>query len=57
MKKVARTPLVIDVIAIQGVQKTLERLAELLTKIQKALGEYLEKQRASFPRLENDEIF
>ena len=50
MKKVTKTPLVIEVLSIQGVQKTLERLAELLTKIQKALGEYLEKQRASFPR-------
>ncbi|CAF1362270.1 unnamed protein product, partial [Didymodactylos carnosus] len=33
-----------------GVLKTLERLAELLAKIQKALGEYLERERASFPR-------
>lgn len=28
----------------------MERLADLLTKIQKALGEYLERQRAAFPR-------
>jgi dynein heavy chain 1 len=28
----------------------LERLADLLAKIQKALGEYLERERASFPR-------
>jgi dynein heavy chain 1 len=26
------------------------RLADLLTKVQKALGDYLEKQRSSFPR-------
>lgn len=28
----------------------LERLADILTKIQKALGEYLERERSSFPR-------
>ena len=37
-------------ILTQGIQKLLERLADLLAKIQKALGEYLEGQRASFPR-------
>ena len=31
-------------------QRSLERLADLLAKIQKALGEYLERERASFPR-------
>jgi dynein heavy chain 1, cytosolic len=50
MKRVGKSPLVMDVLNIQGVQKTLERLAELLAKIQKALGEYLERERASFPR-------
>lgn len=50
MKKVAKSPLVIDVINIPGVLKSLERLADLLAKIQKALGEYLERERASFPR-------
>lgn len=42
-----------DVINIAGVQKTLDRLADLLGKIQKALGEYLERERASFPRYVN----
>ncbi len=42
--------MVIDVVNIPGVQKSLERLADLLGKIQKALGEYLERERASFPR-------
>ena len=51
MKKVAKSPLVMDVLNIPGVQKSLERLADLLGKIQKALGEYLERERASFPRL------
>lgn len=50
MKKVAKAPLVMDVLNIPGVQKSLERLADLLGKIQKALGEYLERERASFPR-------
>ena len=50
MKKVAKSPLVMDVVNIPNVQRQLERLADLLGKIQKALGEYLERERASFPR-------
>ncbi|KAG9242560.1 cytoplasmic dynein-like protein 1 heavy chain 1 [Calycina marina] len=50
MKKVAKQPFVLDVLNITGVQRSLERLADLLNKIQKALGEYLEKERVSFPR-------
>ncbi|KAL1138869.1 hypothetical protein AAG570_008931 [Ranatra chinensis] len=50
MKKVAKSPMVMDVLNIQGVQRSLERLADLLEKIQKALGEYLERERTSFPR-------
>jgi dynein heavy chain 1 len=50
MRKVSKSPLVLDILNIQGIQKTLERLAELLAKIQKALGEYLERERSSFPR-------
>lgn len=42
--------MVMDVLNIQGVQRALERLADLLGKIQKALGEYLERERTSFPR-------
>ena len=52
MKKVTKSPLVMDVLNIQGVQRSLERLADLLGKIQKALGEYLERERSSFPRCE-----
>lgn len=52
MKKVTKSPLVMDVLNIQGVQRSLERLADLLGKIQKALGEYLERERSSFPRYE-----
>ncbi|KAK0388532.1 hypothetical protein NLU13_4775 [Sarocladium strictum] len=50
MKKANKTPYVLDVLNIANVQKSLERLAEMLNKIQKALGEYLEKERVSFPR-------
>ncbi|EAR94592.2 dynein heavy chain, cytoplasmic protein (macronuclear) [Tetrahymena thermophila SB210] len=50
MKKVAKKPLLLDVISIPGLQKTLERLADMLAKIQKALGEYLETQRSAFAR-------
>lgn len=50
MKKVNKSPFVLDVLNIPGIQRTLDRLADLLTKIQKALGEYLEKERSSFPR-------
>ncbi|KAL3112905.1 hypothetical protein niasHT_015611 [Heterodera trifolii] len=50
MRKVSTSPRILDVIHIQGVQKILERLADMLSKIQKALGEYLERERNSFPR-------
>ena len=50
LKKVYKSPFILDVLNIPGVQKSLERLAELLSKIQKALGEYLERERISFPR-------
>ncbi|KAI7899864.1 dynein heavy chain [Cokeromyces recurvatus] len=50
MKKVYKSPFILDVLNIPNIQKSLERLAELLSKIQKALGEYLERERSSFPR-------
>ncbi|KAI9295785.1 dynein heavy chain [Neoconidiobolus thromboides FSU 785] len=50
MKKVYKSPFVLDVLNIPNIQKSLERLKDLLSKIQKALGEYLEKERSSFPR-------
>ena len=48
--KVTKSRMVMDVLNIQGIQRSLERLADLLSKVQKALGEYLERERASFPR-------
>eukprot|EP01116_Phalansterium_solitarium_P005286 TRINITY_DN1679_c0_g1_i1.p1 TRINITY_DN1679_c0_g1~~TRINITY_DN1679_c0_g1_i1.p1 ORF type:complete len:4594 (-),score=1709.56 TRINITY_DN1679_c0_g1_i1:318-14099(-) len=50
MKKVTKNVLILEVLQLEGLQKSLERLADLLVKIQKALGEYLEKQRLAFPR-------
>lgn len=50
MKKVTAAPRILDVINMQGAQRVLERLADMLAKIQKALGEYLERERSSFPR-------
>eukprot|EP01114_Cavostelium_apophysatum_P023031 TRINITY_DN854_c0_g1_i2.p1 TRINITY_DN854_c0_g1~~TRINITY_DN854_c0_g1_i2.p1 ORF type:complete len:4577 (-),score=1545.65 TRINITY_DN854_c0_g1_i2:38-13768(-) len=50
MKKVSKSQLILEVINIEGLQRSLERLADLLGKIQKALGDYLERQRAAFPR-------
>ncbi|VDN07087.1 unnamed protein product [Thelazia callipaeda] len=50
MKKVASAPRVLDIVNMQGAQRLLERLADMLGKIQKALGEYLERERSSFPR-------
>eukprot|EP00741_Cyanophora_paradoxa_P023561 tig00021590_g22758.t1 len=50
MRKVAKQPLVMDVMNIPDLARALGRLADLLSKIQKALGEYLERGRAAFPR-------
>ena len=48
LKKYSKSPMVGDVLDIQGVQRSLERLTNLRGKIQKALGKYLERERASF---------
>ncbi|XP_034246586.1 dynein heavy chain, cytoplasmic-like isoform X2 [Thrips palmi] len=50
MKRVSKSPMVMDVLNIPDVQRVLERLADLLEETQKALGEYLERERTSFPR-------
>ncbi|KAJ1955335.1 dynein heavy chain, partial [Linderina pennispora] len=50
MKRVYKSPFVLDVLNLPNIQRSLERLADLLSKIQKALGDYLERERASFPR-------
>lgn len=50
MKKVSSKPNLLETMNISGLQKTLERLSEMLANIQKALGDYLETQRAAFAR-------
>lgn len=48
-----------EILNIEGIQKTLSRISDLLGKIQKALGDYLERQRSAFPRFYfiGDEVF
>ena len=50
MRKVAAQPRAIDVFMTPNIQRTLERLSQQLSKIQKSLGEFLEKQRQLFSR-------
>jgi len=50
LRKVHKAPYPLDVIQVPGLLQALERLAELLHKLQRALGEYLERERARFPR-------
>ena len=50
MRKVSAKPNILDVIGFEGLHRSLERVSELLSKVQRALGEYLERQRVRFPR-------
>ncbi len=50
MRKAVAQPNVLVVGGQEGAQRGLEKLLDVLCKIQKALGEYLEKQRSAFPR-------
>ena len=50
MKVVSVKPLTQEVYGIPNLQKTLQRLSDMLNKIQKALGDYLETQRSNFAR-------
>lgn len=50
LRRVLRAPYVLDVIAVPGIRASLERLTELLHRIQTALGAFLEQERARFPR-------
>jgi dynein heavy chain 1 len=49
MKKITVKPLVLDVLQYDNLHRQLERQDSTMTYIQKALGEYLEKQRQIFP--------
>ncbi|WFD07771.1 hypothetical protein MVES1_003142 [Malassezia vespertilionis] len=50
LRRAQKAPLVLEVVQQPGLEHTLRRLAELLHRIQKALGEYLERERARFAR-------
>jgi dynein heavy chain 1 len=52
MRRVAAKPTVLDLLSgpHDGLLRQLERQGSLMSKIQKALGDYLEKQRAAFSR-------
>jgi dynein heavy chain 1 len=43
MRKVSKNPLVLEVLALQNLQRTLDHLKDVLDKIQKALSKYLEQ--------------
>lgn len=49
MKRVSTKPLVMDLLQLDNLIKQLERQDATMTIIQKALGEYLERQRQIFP--------
>ncbi|KAJ3385444.1 hypothetical protein HDU84_002244 [Entophlyctis sp. JEL0112] len=50
MKKVQKDSFILKILAFDNILKSMERILDLLGKIQKALGEYLERQRSAFPR-------
>ncbi|KAG5519734.1 hypothetical protein PMAC_000007 [Pneumocystis sp. 'macacae'] len=50
MKKVYKSSFVLDILSIPNIDRSMERLLDLLQKIQKALTEYLERERVLFPR-------
>jgi dynein heavy chain 1 len=50
MRRIASKPYAMEVLNIDNLQRTLERLGNLMGVIQRALGEYLEKQRNDFSR-------
>lgn len=59
MKKVSLKPGVLDLLQIDNLCRLLERQDSSMGTVQKALGEYLEKQRQIFPRfyfVNNDDL-
>ena len=50
MRRIASKPYAMEVLNIDNLQRNLERLANLMSAIQRALGEYLAKQRTDFSR-------
>ena len=50
MRRIANRPNAMEALNIDNLQRTLERLGNQMGVIQRALGEYLEKQRSDFSR-------
>lgn len=50
MKRVAHKPMIVDVANIPNLYHSLERQQDMMGNVQRALGEYLERQRAAFSR-------
>jgi dynein heavy chain 1, cytosolic len=50
MRRISAKPFAMEVLNIDNLQRTLERLAHMMGVIQRALGEYLAKQRTDFSR-------
>jgi dynein heavy chain 1, cytosolic len=50
MRRIAAKPYAMEVLNVDNLQRTLERLANVMSVIQRALGEYLAKQRTDFSR-------
>jgi len=59
MKRVSTKPAVLDLLQLDNLVRQLERQDATMTLVQKALGEYLERQRQIFPRfyfVNNDDL-
>ena len=50
MRRVSNRPFAMEALNIENLQRTLERLESMMIVIQKALGNYLAKQRSDFSR-------
>jgi dynein heavy chain 1 len=50
MRKIASKPFAMEVLNIENLQRTLERLGNMMSVIQRALGDYLARQRTEFSR-------
>jgi dynein heavy chain 1 len=50
MRRMSSRPYAMEALNIENLQRTLERLEGMMVAIQRALGDYLEKQRSEFSR-------
>lgn len=59
LKTAYKSPFVIDLVSLDNIQPTMEKYLEILARVRKALGDYLEKQREYFSRfyfIGNDDL-